>query len=159
MHKASIIVVMILGMVSGQALADDFGPRWGWRQGSGPGMMQRLGAIDTKYNEGVPADSRMNLPGYEWLKEKLSSDAGRAQLAQVRELAKLADEIGISMTHLALLWCLANKNVSTVILGASRTSQLEDNLAALSHKDRLTAEVLKRIDTIAANKPPEPRRF
>jgi len=89
----------------------------------------------------------------------LSSDAGRAQLAQVRELAKLADEIGISMTHLALLWCLANKNVSTVILGASRTSQLEDNLAALSHKDRLTAEVLKRIDTIAANKPPEPRRF
>lgn len=89
----------------------------------------------------------------------MSSDAGRAQLAQVRELAKLADEIGISMTHLALLWCLANKNVSTVILGASRTSQLEDNLAALSHKDRLTAEVLKRIDTIAANKPPEPRRF
>jgi len=101
----------------------------------------------------------MNLPGYEWLKEKLSSDAGRAQIAKVRELAKLADEIGISITHLALLWCLANKNVSTVILGASRTSQLEDNLAALSHRNKLTSDVLDRIDAITGNKPAAAQRF
>ncbi|MGZ2460115.1 voltage-dependent potassium channel beta subunit [Rhizobium anhuiense] len=117
------------------------------------------GVLTGKYNDGVPADSRMNLPGYEWLKEKWSSDAGRAQLRQVGELAKLADEIGISITHLALLWCLANRNVSTVILGASRASQLQDNLAALSHRQKMTSDVLDRIDMIAGNKPEEPRRF
>ncbi|MGO7237616.1 aldo/keto reductase, partial [Rhizobium brockwellii] len=79
------------------------------------------------YNKGVPADSRMNLPGYEWLNEKWSSDAGLAQLKQFGELAKLADEIGMSITHLALLWCLDNRNVSTVILGASRASLLQVN--------------------------------
>ncbi|MBY5362227.1 aldo/keto reductase [Rhizobium leguminosarum] len=117
------------------------------------------GVLTGKYNNGVPADSRMNLPGYEWLKEKWSSDAGRAQLKQVGELAKLADEIGISITHLALLWCLANRNVSTVILGASRASQLQDNLAALSHREKMTSDVLERIDTIVGNMPEGPRRF
>ncbi|MBC2808828.1 aldo/keto reductase (plasmid) [Rhizobium ruizarguesonis] len=117
------------------------------------------GVLTGKYNNGVPADSRMNLPGYEWLKEKWSSDAGRAQLRQVGELAKLADEIGMSITHLALLWCLANRNVSTVILGASRASQLQDNLAALSHRQKMTSDVLDRIDTIVGNKPEGPRRF
>ncbi|MGZ2453722.1 voltage-dependent potassium channel beta subunit [Rhizobium ruizarguesonis] len=117
------------------------------------------GVLTGKYNNGVPADSRMNLPGYEWLKEKWSSDAGRAQLRQVGELAKLADEIGMSITHLALLWCLANRNVSTVILGASRASQLQDNLAALSHRQKMTSDVLERIDTIVGNKPEGPRRF
>jgi aryl-alcohol dehydrogenase-like predicted oxidoreductase len=101
----------------------------------------------------------MNLPGYEWLKEKWTSDAGRAQLAQVAKLADLAGQIGISITHLALLWCLSNRNVSTVILGASRMSQLEDNLAALAHKDKLTPDVLDRIDAIVGNKPAAPRRF
>jgi voltage-dependent potassium channel beta subunit len=117
------------------------------------------GVLTGKYNDGVPADSRMNLPGYEWLKERLSSDAGRAQLGKVQKLADLAGEIGISITHLALLWCLANKNVSTVILGASRISQLEGNLAALSHRDKVTPEVLERIDAITGNKPAAPQRF
>jgi voltage-dependent potassium channel beta subunit len=117
------------------------------------------GVLTGKYNNGVPDDSRMNLPGYEWLKEKWSSDAGRAQLAKVAHLAKLADEVGISITHLALLWCLANPRVSTVILGASRLSQLEDNLAALAHKDKLTPDVLARVEAIVGNKPAAPQRF
>jgi len=117
------------------------------------------GVLTGKYNSGMPNDSRMNLPGYEWLKEKWTSDAGRAQLAQVAKLADLAKEIGISITHLALLWCLSNRNVSTVILGASRMSQLEDNLAALAHKDKLTPDVLTRVDAIVGNKPAAPRRF
>jgi voltage-dependent potassium channel beta subunit len=117
------------------------------------------GVLTGKYNNGMPNDSRMNLLGYEWLKEKWSSDTGRAQLAQVAVLADLAKEIGISITHLALLWCLSNRNVSTVILGASRMSQLEDNLAALTHKGKLTPEVLSRIDAIVGNKPASPQRF
>lgn len=117
------------------------------------------GILTGKYNKGTPNDSRLNLPGYEWLKEKWSSDTGRAQLAQVAELTALADEIGISMTHLALNWCLANRHVSTVILGASRLSQLKDNLAALEHKGKVTAEVMARIDEIVGNRPAAAQRF
>jgi voltage-dependent potassium channel beta subunit len=117
------------------------------------------GILTGKYNKSTPNDSRMNLPGYEWLKEKWSSDTGRAQLAQVAELTELADGIGISMTHLALLWCLSNRHVSTVILGASRLSQLKDNLAALEHKDKVTPDVLARIDAIVGNKPAAAQRF
>jgi aryl-alcohol dehydrogenase-like predicted oxidoreductase len=117
------------------------------------------GILTGKYNKDTPNDSRLNLPGYEWLKEKWSSEGGRAQLGQVRQLTGLADEIGLSMTHLALLWCLSNRNVSTVILGASRKSQLVDNLAALDNKDKLTPEVLARIDEIVGNKPAAPQRF
>jgi voltage-dependent potassium channel beta subunit len=117
------------------------------------------GILTGKYNNGMPNDSRMNLPGYEWLKDRWSSEAGRAQLAKVAELTALANEIGLSMTHLALLWCLANRHVSTVILGASRLSQLQDNLAALDHKAKLTPDVMARIDTIVGNKPAAPQRF
>ena len=117
------------------------------------------GILTGKYNKGTPNDSRMNLPGYEWLKEKWSNETGRAQLAQVAELTDLADELGLSMTHLALNWCLANRHVSTVILGASRLSQLKDNLAALEHKGKLTPEVMARIDEIVGNKPEAPQRY
>ena len=117
------------------------------------------GLLTGKYNDGVPQDSRMNLKGYEWLREMLESDAGRAKLAKVKALAALADAAGLSVTHLALLWCLANPRVSTVILGASRLSQLTDNLAALEQKAKLTPEVMAGIEAIMANKPAGPQRF
>jgi voltage-dependent potassium channel beta subunit len=117
------------------------------------------GILTGKYNKSTPNDSRMNLPGYEWLKEKWSSETGRAQLARVADLTNLADEIGISTTHLALLWCLANRHVSTVILGASRLSQLKDNLGALEHKSKVTQDVMARIDEIVGNKPAAAQRF
>lgn len=117
------------------------------------------GLLTGKYNDGIPADSRLTLPGYEWLREQWTSPEGEAKLGKIRELAKLAGDIGISITHLALLWCLRNPHVSTVILGASKKSQLEDNLAALAHKDKLTADVLERIETIMGNKPAEFQRY
>lgn len=117
------------------------------------------GVLTGKYLQGIPNDSRLNLPGYEWLKERWSTEDGREKQAHVQALADLAKEIGISLTHLSLLWCLANPHVSTVILGASRLSQLEDNLAALAHKDKVTPEVLKRIDEIVGNKPAGPQRY
>ena len=61
--------------------------------------------------------------------------------------------------HLALLWCLNNPHVSTVILGASKKSQLEDNLAALKSKDKLTADVIDKIEAIMGNKPAAPQRY
>jgi aryl-alcohol dehydrogenase-like predicted oxidoreductase len=114
------------------------------------------GFLTGKYNEGVPADSRVNLPGYEWLKKSLESDAGKAKIEKVKQLAVLAKEIGLPIHHLALLWCNANPNVSTVILGASKKSQLEDNLKALGSKAKMTPDVMQRIDGILGNKPEAP---
>jgi voltage-dependent potassium channel beta subunit len=117
------------------------------------------GVLTGKYQNGIPADSRMNLPGYEWLKEQWESPKGKDRLEKIGRLGKLADEIGVPLAQLALAWCLKNPNVSTVILGASRKSQLEDNLASLSVVEKLTDEVMARIDEIAGNKPPAPQRF
>jgi len=117
------------------------------------------GILTGKYNKGIPAGSRLDLPGYEWLKELWQSDKGRERIAQVEKLAALAGEIGMPIHHMALLWCLANKNVSTVILGASKKAQLEDNLSALDSRDKLTADVLAKIDAILGNKPAAPQRY
>jgi len=117
------------------------------------------GILTGKYNDGIPADSRLNLPGYEWLKKNLESEEGQQRLAKIRRLAQLAGEMGMPIHHLALLWCLLNPHVSTVILGASRKSQLEDNLKALEGKSKLTPDVIERIETIMGNKPAGPQRF
>jgi len=117
------------------------------------------GILTGKYNKGIPAGSRLDLPGYEWLKELWQSEKGKQRIGQVEKLAALAEEIGIPIHHMALLWCLANKNVSTVILGASKKSQLQDNLAALDSRDKLTPEVLDKIDAILGNKPAAPERY
>ena len=117
------------------------------------------GVLTGKYNEGIPEDSRMNLPGYEWLKKEWESDEGKAKLEKVKALAKLAKEVGLPIHHLALLWCLNNPHVSTVILGASKTSQLKDNLDALKSKDKLTPDVIEAIEKILENKPAAPQRY
>jgi voltage-dependent potassium channel beta subunit len=111
------------------------------------------GILTGKYNDGIPADSRMNLPGYEWLKKRLESPQGKDQLAKVKQLAALAREIGLPIHHMALLWCLATPHVSTVILGASRLSQLKDNLAALDARAKMTPDVLAKIEEIVGNRP------
>lgn len=117
------------------------------------------GLLTGKYNEGMPADSRAMLPGYEWLREMFESDEGRARLEKVKKLAGVAREAGLPIHHMALLWCLENRHVSTVILGASRLEQLTDNLAALEARAKMTADVMAAIEEIAGNRPPAPQRF
>jgi voltage-dependent potassium channel beta subunit len=117
------------------------------------------GLLTGKYNDGMPNDARANLPGYEWLRDMFQSDEGRARLVKVRALADVAADAGLAVHHMALLWCLQNPRVSTVILGASRLSQLTDNLEALQHKARMTPEVMAAIETVVANRPAEPQRF
>jgi aryl-alcohol dehydrogenase-like predicted oxidoreductase len=111
------------------------------------------GFLTGKYNQGIPQDSRLNLKGYEWLREQYESEEGQQKIQKVRELAKIADEIGCSMPQLALAWCLKNPNVSTVITGASRPEQVTENMAALEVYPRLTDEVMDRIESILENKP------
>ena len=114
------------------------------------------GFLTGKYNDGIPADSRLNLPGYEWLKARLDSEQGKQMIEKVKQLAVLAKEIGLPIHHLALLWCNANPRVSTVILGASKKSQLVDNLKALDSKAKITPDVMAKIDQILGNKPEVP---
>ena len=117
------------------------------------------GLLTGKYNDGIPSDSRVNLPGYEWLREQVQSDDGKARLGMVKALAELAAEVGLPVHHLALLWCLQNPRVSTVILGASRSTQLQDNLLALASKPKMTPEVMEAIEAIVQNRPEQPQRF
>jgi voltage-dependent potassium channel beta subunit len=117
------------------------------------------GALTGKYNAGIPDDSRFNLPGYEWLKKEWQSTEGVAKLAKIEKLGKLAAKADMPIHHMALLWCLSNKNVSTVILGASKLSQLVDNLAALDNRTKLTDDVKVQIEAILQNKPEGPKRY
>jgi aryl-alcohol dehydrogenase-like predicted oxidoreductase len=107
------------------------------------------GLLTGKYNKGIPAGSRGTLAGMEWLREHfLDKDA----LEKVAKLQPIADGAGISLAHLALAWCLKNKNVSTVITGSSRVEQLRDNLKALDVLDKVTPQVMDAVDT-AVGKP------
>jgi voltage-dependent potassium channel beta subunit len=117
------------------------------------------GILTGKYAEGVPKGTRMTLPGYEWLRERLESDEGRARVAKTRELGALARELGASSAQLAIAWCLVNPHVSTVILGATRAAQLRENLGALELVPKLDAGVLARIEAIVQSAPEPLARF
>ena len=107
------------------------------------------GVLTGKYQHGVPTESRLNLAGYEWLRERLQTEEGRRRLATVERLALIARELGMSVGQLAIAWCLKNPNVSTVILGASRVPQLQENLGALAQAAKLVPEIMRRIEAAA----------
>jgi voltage-dependent potassium channel beta subunit len=103
------------------------------------------GLLTGKYINGVPPGSRATLRGYEWLRGDVTDpEANR----KVGALKAVADELGATVAQLAIAWCASNPHVSTVITGASRVQQVQENLVALDVVDRLTPEVLKRIDSI-----------
>ena len=79
-------------------------------------------------------------------------------MQSVRELTALAGDLGTTMPRLAIAWCLKNPNVSTVIMGASKKSQLEDNLKSLEVADKITPTVAEQIEDVLGNKP-EPMEF
>ncbi len=110
------------------------------------------GLLTGKYNQGIPENSRVNLPGYEWLKNRLESEEGKAQVDKVQQLVPIADELGTTMPKLALAWCVKNPHVSTVITGASKVEQVVENFDALDLLPKLTDDVMARIDGVLANK-------
>ena len=102
------------------------------------------GLLTGKYAEGVPDDSRLNTPGYEWLRARLLSR--RDELTQgLARFAALAKDLGAAQSTLALAWCLLNPQVSTVMLGATKRAQLDENFRALALADRLDGELKSRI--------------
>jgi voltage-dependent potassium channel beta subunit len=105
------------------------------------------GLLTGKYNDAVPEGSRATLPGMEWLRSSILDPQG---LEKARRLAKVAADLGVPMSQLAIAWCLKNPHVSTVILGASRVSQLHENLKSLEVVPKLTAEVMTAIEAAIA---------
>ena len=65
----------------------------------------------------------------------------------------MADDLGCTQAQLALAWCFKNPNVSTVITGASRVEQVHENMKALEVVDKLTPDVMERIEGVLNNKP------
>ncbi len=106
-----------------------------------------LGLLSGKYASGIPAGSRATVSGYEWLRD-LVTDPARVQAAQ--NLAPIAHDLGCTPAQLALAWCAKNPHVSTVITGASRVSQVRENMQAIDVLPKLTADVLARIDAAFA---------
>jgi voltage-dependent potassium channel beta subunit len=108
------------------------------------------GLLTGKYNDGFPEGTRFDIEGMDWLKNSVFKEG---RLDKVRQLTTLSGDLGISMAQLAIAWCLKNPNVSTVILGASKISQIKENLGALDAVSKLTDEVMEKVEEILQNKP------
>jgi voltage-dependent potassium channel beta subunit len=113
------------------------------------------GILTGKYNDGIPEGSRLTQKGYEFLVGMLDSHKAKGTIEKIRKLTEYASsELGCSMTQLALAWCIKNKNVSTVLLGATKPEQLEENLGCLAVIEKLTDEHMAAIEEILETRPP-----
>jgi len=101
------------------------------------------GLLTGKYVRGVPEGSRGAMENMAFLREGLTDPAKNAA---VQQLEPIAADLGVSVAQLALAWAVKNPRVSSVITGASKLAQLQANLGALAVIDKLTPEVLARID-------------
>ncbi len=105
------------------------------------------GLLTGKYLDGVPEDSRATLAGYEGLRKRLTG--GRYD-QELRRFAEMAEELDCTMAQLAIAWCAANPNVSSVITGASRVEQVTENMGALDVLAKLDAEQVERVSGLFA---------
>lgn len=105
------------------------------------------GQLTGKYLESVPNNSRAQMESMNSLRDDIQDDKKRAA---IKSFVGLAKEMGMQSGQLALLWCLSNKNVSSVILGASQDSQLLDNLKTLEFKSKFNFEIKDKISGMFA---------
>jgi voltage-dependent potassium channel beta subunit len=108
------------------------------------------GLLSGKYNDGIPKDTRATLKGYEWLREYVITPQN---IEKVKKLHSIAKELGCTSAQLALAWCLKNPNVSTVITGASRQEQVMENMKAAEVAQKLTSDIMEKIEAVLGNKP------
>ena len=108
------------------------------------------GVLSGKYLFDNPTDTRLSIEGLEWLKERNLTEE---RINKVKAIKKIADDINVSLPVFGIAWCLKNPNVSTVILGASKVSQLEENLKAIDALPLLTSEVMNNVDLVLNNIP------
>ncbi|KAK5467047.1 hypothetical protein LTS15_000017 [Exophiala xenobiotica] len=127
------------------------------------------GVLTGKYNDGIPAGSRLTGEGAAASDKQnminfgkaLSTPEGQAKIEKVRQLTSIAKKLGCTTAQLALAWCLSNDNVSTVITGASRPEQVTENMKALDVYNKLLEDpsIGKQMEEILANKPADVELF
>jgi voltage-dependent potassium channel beta subunit len=103
------------------------------------------GMLTGKYQDGIPAGSRGDLDGYEFLRDGLTD---KERIAKVAALKPLAESVGATLGQFSIAWCLQNPYVSSVLTGASRVEQLRENLKAKEFVERFTPELIEEIDRI-----------
>lgn len=104
------------------------------------------GLLTGKYNDGIPADSRLAQDGMGWLQRGLRGD----RIEALRRFSALAADLAVAPSTLAIAWCLRNPNVSTVMLGASKLAQLLQNFGALDVWQRFDDATWRRIEASLA---------
>ena len=109
------------------------------------------GILTGKYNEGIPKGTRAERDGYGWIRERITPD----RIAIVDMLTSLARSLGLTTAQLAIAWLLRRKEISSVITGATRVKQLKENIAAGEAADKLTDDILEKIEKILGNYPDE----
>ncbi len=102
------------------------------------------GILSGKYNDGIPADSRATLEETAWLRDRITPDA----IEKVQSLTKIARSLDATTAQLAIAWALRRKDISSVITGANRLEQLDENLACMELENKLNDEVLDAIDRV-----------
>uniref|UniRef100_K3WQ37 NADP-dependent oxidoreductase domain-containing protein n=1 Tax=Globisporangium ultimum (strain ATCC 200006 / CBS 805.95 / DAOM BR144) TaxID=431595 RepID=K3WQ37_GLOUD len=107
------------------------------------------GVLTGKYNNGIPEGSRLSLPQY----KAMLSNGLEEKVEKVKQLEPIAKEIGATLAQFSIAWVAANKNVSTVILGATSIEQLDENLKAMEFIDKITPEIREKVDAIVQYKP------
>lgn len=111
------------------------------------------GVLTGKYDQGMPEGTRASLEEYAWLRKRIESEEGKKQVAAVRDLKPIADALGCTRAQLGLAWALKNPHVSSVITGASRPEQVRENMKALDVLEKLTPDVMERIEGVLDNRP------
>lgn len=104
----------------------------------------QYGLLSGKYNDGIPAGSRASLEDMAWIRNSITPD----RIDAVRRLSVIASDLGLTTAQLAINWILRRKEVSSVITGATRVEQLDENLASVTAADKLTNDVLEAIESI-----------
>jgi len=111
------------------------------------------GLLTGKYNDGIPEGSRLALEEMSWLKDKVMADD---KIKKIKQLSALSNELGVTTASLSIAWCIKNPHVTTAILGATKKAQLMDNLKSIEVMEKLTPEVLEKIENIMQTIPVKP---
>ncbi|XP_036960925.1 voltage-gated potassium channel subunit beta-2-like isoform X2 [Acanthopagrus latus] len=117
------------------------------------------GIISGKYTKGIPPYSRASLKGYQWMKDKILSEEGHRQQVKLKELQAVAERLGCTLPQLAIAWCLRNEGVNSVLLGASTTDQLMENIRAIQVLPKLSLSIISEVENLLGNKPYSKKDF
>ena len=108
------------------------------------------GLLTGKYTDGIHREGRLALPDAGWLQRLVVGNSEERRLQRAQRFVQVATQLGEKPAPLAIAWCLRNPHVSSVILGASGTGQLQENLAALELAGKYDEPVWRQLEVAAA---------